>query len=209
MLLSMSNEATDFLILYSHSAANANGFGLWPILFESRPPEKSWVCVPVKFCTKCYFGRQSKLLSKASLLAILLASCWFQHFSSVFFLGGEMGPGLPVGVRKVDLTLVGLSLCLQWFYSDPLSRTAGCDPGRCGTANTGSIEKLWAFSEALIKGAGCFGFTLLSPWISWSQISLMKLGLFVCWQDATELYLCKNIFIFVIRYRIKCIIHMV
>ncbi len=72
-----------------------------------------------------------------------------------------------------------LSVCLRWFYSAPLSRTAGCDPGRCGTANADSIEKPKALWEALIKGAGCFWFPLLSLYKFNSQISLLKLGLFV------------------------------
>ena len=71
-----------------------------------------------------------------------------------------------------------LSVCLQWFYSAPLSSTAGCTPGQCGTAKADCIEKPKAHSDALIKGAGCFWFTLLSFYIFTSQIGLLKVSLF-------------------------------
>lgn len=98
-------------------------------------------------------------------------------FGTVFLQGDGAWP--PSGGQNSWPHPGELSVWLQWFYSAPLSRTAGCDLGRCGTAKADFIEKPKAFWEALIKSAGCFWFTLLSLYTLNSKISLLKLGLFV------------------------------
>lgn len=109
---------------------------------------------------------------------ILLASCWYGRFFRYCLLQGD-GAWPPGGGQNSWPHPGELSVWLQWFYSAPLSRTAGCDLGRCGTAKADFIEKPKAFWEALIKSAGCFWFTLLSLYALNSKISLLKLGLFV------------------------------
>lgn len=164
-----------------HSAAHANWFGLWPILFESRPPQRAGFASLSNSAQNASLPCQSELLSGTSLPVISLASCWFGCFSGgvLFFFLQEDGV-LPPGGGQSSWPYDGeLSVWLRWFYSAPLSRTAGCDSGRCGTAKADSIEKPKALWEALIKGAGCFWFTLLSLYTFNSQISLLKLGLFV------------------------------
>lgn len=68
------------------------------------------------------------------------------------------------GSEHLTLPLACLQCCLPWFYSAPLSVTAGFDPDRCGTASTSiSTEKPRThWGKTLIKAAGCFWFMLFN-----------------------------------------------
>lgn len=79
--------------------------------------------------------------SKRNLSSSDPVSCWYRHFCFWFFIFSQENEAWPPGGGQSSWPYPGgLAVCVQWFYSAPLSRTAGCDRGRCGIANT-SIGK--------------------------------------------------------------------
>lgn len=89
-----------------------------------------------------------------------------------------MGPGLPVGVRTVDPTLASLQSACNDFIQPHSVEQQGVTGVDVALPTLIPLRNPKAHWEALIKGAGCFWFSLLSLYIFNSQITLLKLGLF-------------------------------
>lgn len=105
------------------------------------------------------------------------------------------------GSKYLTLPLASLQFCLPWFYSAPLSLTAGFDPDRCGTASTSFFffteepriywEKWWSrlpdvFDSCCLTLDTCSQIRLLKSGLPFFFL-LSKLWLKGSWQGAREL----------------------
>lgn len=102
------------------------------------------------------------------------ASRWHRGFLFfVFVCGGHRVRARSPGVGQSTWPYPWrLSVSLPWFYSAPLSLTAGFYPDQCGTADADSIDLL----SSTDRGCRMFQFMLLSPNTFSSLISPLKSG---------------------------------